>query len=84
MIDIYTIRYGREHAAVYAYPSGGVGITVSDPVLADAVGGVRTLVDGIGAGQAQVLAQRLGDLIAYLTDGEIEYSGVPTDSEDVD
>lgn len=77
MIELYTVGYkatdtGRsETIGIYAYPSGGVGVTASDPQVTDALGGVHSLVTGIPAGEAVTLAQRLADLFAVLTDGLI-------------
>ncbi len=88
MIDIYMIKYERDGQSdtigVYAYPSGGIGLTFTDPALVDAMGGTRALADGMTRGEAADAAQRLADVFGVLTDGEITYSGVPTDSADVD
>src|SRR6185369_1376590 len=76
VIDMWTVEYlrdgQREWCTVYAYPSGGVGITASDPGLDVALGGSGTMVYGITAGEAERLAGNLADAIAYLTDGDIE------------
>lgn len=82
MIDLYTVRYvdqvtdARETVTVYAYPSGGVGITTTDPVLADALGGVHQLVYGITPEEADILAQRMADVFAYLTGGDVSHDGI--------
>jgi hypothetical protein len=78
---MWTVEYlrdgQREWCTVYAYPSGGVGITASDPGLDMALSGSRTMVYGITAADAERLAGNLADAIAYLTDGDIEHHQLP-------
>jgi hypothetical protein len=85
MIDIWTVEYRldgqREWCAFYAYPSGGVGITASDIGLSEALGGCRTMISGITAGEAERLAGNLADAIAYLTDGQIEHNQIDKSEE---
>lgn len=80
MIDMYSIAYvhsgERDTIAVYAYPSGGIGITGTDPMLTDAIGDTRALVDVTDPTEAQQGAQRLADVLAYLVDGEVSYSAI--------
>jgi hypothetical protein len=80
MIDMFTIAYihggERDTIAVYAYPSGGIGITGTDPMLTNALGGTRALVDVADPMEAQQGAQRLADVLAYLTGGEVSYSAI--------
>jgi hypothetical protein len=80
MIDIWTVRYRNritaelETVAVYGYRSGGVGMSATDPLLVDAIGGTRSIVSGITAGEAERIAANLADVIAYLTGGDIEHT----------
>ena len=77
MIEIWTVSY-RSHDAsdetisVYAYPSGGVGITGTDPGLVVSLGGTRELVGGISPDESVTVAQRLTDMVRHLTGGDIE------------
>jgi hypothetical protein len=88
VIEIYTVEYltdgRRDWINVYAYPSGGIGITASAPGIVEALGGQRCLIDGVSPDVADDAAQRLANAFAVLTDGEMSHSGVPTDYEDVD
>lgn len=78
MIDMWTVRYRNrttddmEALAVYSYPSGGVGLSASDPELTDAMGSTHMLA--LSPGQPmEELAGRLADMICHLTGGTVEY-----------
>lgn len=78
MIQMWTVRYldpttgVREGITIYAYPSGGVGMTVTAEDLGKAIAGPHELIGGIPAGHAEALAIRLVDMIATLTGGDID------------
>lgn len=78
MIDLWTVRYTspegvRETFTVYAYPSGGVGVSTSDPALTEILGPVHTLCRTDRQDDASDVAGRVADMVCHLTGGETEY-----------
>lgn len=78
MIDLWTVTYRSpsgegETVTAYAYPSGGVGLYASDPILAEILGPTRSLVSTPDQAGAEAVAGRLADMVSHLTGGSVEY-----------